>query len=150
MARLNEIIWFDNAIANPKRATDEQIIAVEQILGVKLPKDYVAIAREHQGQSLQPNGLDFNEDGNGLGFLLHFELDDERRQDSLAYYPASPGLYDALPNAVPFSYDGGGNYFAFDYGQDSKNPPIVFWDHETGSVDFVAKSFTDLVSMLTE
>lgn len=50
------------------------------------------------------------------------------------------------PGALVF-VDWSGDFMAFDYGDDPhrKNPPIIYWDHETKVVEKIAASFTDLL-----
>ena len=47
---------------------------------------------------------------------------------------------------LPFARDSFGNYICFDYREIPVS--VVFWNHETNSLDAVAKTFTDLINML--
>lgn len=52
---------------------------------------------------------------------------------------------------IPFASNGGGDYICFDYRSCKKNPPIVFWRHESPQGDdvfFLADSFEEFISNL--
>lgn len=54
-----------------------------------------------------------------------------------------------LPNLfVPFARDGGGNYFIFDFEEDSKNPKIYFQNHEEAvTIDDLYEEELDIMTL---
>eukprot|EP01112_Ceratiomyxa_fruticulosa_P006617 TRINITY_DN1744_c0_g2_i1.p1 TRINITY_DN1744_c0_g2~~TRINITY_DN1744_c0_g2_i1.p1 ORF type:complete len:234 (+),score=51.07 TRINITY_DN1744_c0_g2_i1:77-778(+) len=104
-----------------KIATDEQIVSVEQIIGVKFPKDYYDIVKANQGRSPSPSVFTFFDpikdvdSANNMGFLFHFEIEESVAQFNILrvyerYKPFLPS-----PIVVPFSQDRDENLICFDY-----------------------------------
>ena len=124
--------WINRYLDDPAEATDEQVKEFEDEIGVKLPKDFVDFARRHQGKVPYPNDVKMSV----LGPLMHF--DKAHRDTSLYFYSTA--------ETVMFSRDPGGNFFGFDYTADPKNPPIMFYDHETDNGHKIYDNFTELLA----
>lgn len=124
--------WINRYLNDPAEATDQQIKAFEDEIGVKLPEDFVDFARHHQGKVPYPNDVKMSV----LGPLMHFDKAD--RDTSLYFYSTA--------ETVMFSRDPGGNFFGFDYTADPKNPPIIFYDHETDKSHKIYDNFTELLA----
>lgn len=143
------IVWRDYEIADPPVAGEARVREVERELGVRLPEDYVEVARENQGRAPSPATVSLGESSKTvLGYLLHFEA--EPQYASLV--GAWRAIRDALPEGViPFAEDPAGNFFCFDYRADEMNPPVVFWPHEQPERMIpVAAGFNELLDMLVE
>ena len=145
------VSWFNSAIRNPSPASDDQVQKAERELGVRLPADFLAIAKTHQGAMPEPECFDLPEGGKGsIKYLLHFE--EEPFYSSIA--ALREPVNDVLPKKViPFAEDSGGNLLCFDYRNSDETPEILFWDHE-GNAPFplqtIASSFTDLITRLRD
>jgi cell wall assembly regulator SMI1 len=145
------VSWFDGAIDNPSPASDEKVQKAERELGVRLPADFLAIAKTHQGAMPEPECFDLPKGGRGsIKYLLHFE---EEPFYSNIVSRGEP-VRDVLPEKViPFAEDGGGNLLCFDYRNSDETPEILFWHHE-GNMPFplqtIASSFTDLIERLRD
>jgi len=142
---LNDIVWVDYLIANPREVSLEEVRTWEINNDYALPEDFREIARKNQGRgpelpdekAHQKTSLDV------LFGIFHFEEKIRTGQTPGRRY----GYFEeSRPGALVFA-DWSGNYFAFDYGLDrhQKNPPIVYWDHETQETRKVADSFTDML-----
>ena len=140
--------WEDEEIENPPVASLADVIRIENEIGFKLPPDYIEVARHHQGQSPTINAHDADGKGSCLGGLYHFH--GELNSGRLGWGDIINEGADTL--MLAFSRDGGGNFFAFDYGDDpqNENPTVVFWDHETGNITKLASSFTEFLGQLKE
>ena len=139
------IQWGDEQIPAP---TSNDVLRVERELGFKIPEDYVEVIRKHPGKMPVPGRHDADGNGSVVGELYHFH--GEINLDRLGYGDFINNSSNTL--LLAFSRDPGGNFFAFDYGDDpqNKNPSIVFWDHETSVATKVAESFTEFLSQLKE
>ena len=144
------VTWFNRVVRNPKPATDEQVEEAERQLEVRLPADFLAIARAHQGARPEPNLFDLPDGSGGHGvinYLLHFE---EEPFDSNIVQRGWPAWHHgALPEKViPFAEDSG-NLICFDYRNTDEAPEVVYWDHESDApLQRVASNFTELIGML--
>jgi hypothetical protein len=109
------VSWFDGAIDNPSAASDEQVQKAERELGVRLPADFLAIAKTHQGATPEPQCFDLPKGGRGsIKYLLHF---DEAPFYSNIVARGEP-VSDVLPEKViPFAEDGGGESLMFRLSQ---------------------------------
>ena len=143
--RFRWIQWGDKEVPAP---THEDVLRVEQELGVKIPKDYVEVVRCNPGKMPLPGDHDADGNGSSVGVLHHFhgEINSGRLGWGDFINDGSNTLL------LAFSRDGGGNYFAFDYGNNRRNekPTVVFWDHETGIITKLANSFTEFLGQLKE
>ena len=145
------IAWEDDLLPPLKTADDSDILALEAVLGVKLPDDYVDILKDHQGQS--PVNYIVSNDalaGVPLSPLFHVSIDKKHPKytESIMYYWKK--WKDWYPKLVPFAGTGGGaSMFAFDF-KDPVKPCVVFIDanlspDDPDSVFFCADSFSSLL-----
>jgi hypothetical protein len=110
----------------------------EQENSVKLPADLKNTIKEYNYG--QPSRCVFDTDkstGNVFGALLSFNESDS--DNIFVYYPIVNAENKSL---IPFAADPFGNYLCL------MNDKVVFWDHETNTTEFVALSFTELLSKL--
>ncbi|MCX7569424.1 SMI1/KNR4 family protein [Tumebacillus sp. DT12] len=135
---------------------ERQVIAqVEQLYGVKFPREYVEVAVEHHGAAVLPNTFDVEKYGEAV-FNRFLSYDASKPTYIVGVYE---GIEERLVEGVyPFASDAFGNFICFDYRQqeDLTQPAIVFWEHEAASEDPeraiypVARSIADLIDCLYE
>ncbi|MCO8273944.1 SMI1/KNR4 family protein [Actinoplanes sp. TRM 88003] len=137
--------WVDEAIDDPRPASDEAVRQAEDELEVKLPAEFVAVARIHQGAAPVPAGVDLpNGFGTAVDHLLHFEDSPFTSNIVAAIFP----LLDVLDEGIiPFAADVGGDFFCFDYRASNDDPSVVFWSVDWGVVP-LAPDFAAFLAML--
>lgn len=123
---------------------NSEINLIEHELSVKLPIDFVNLIRQYNGA--RPS-------------LISFDLENEKEKvfDSLIDFSPNGNnnvieVYksfkkNSLKKNIPFGEDGFGNYICFQY-QNSENPNIIFFNHETNEVKLIADSFKEFIDML--
>ena len=140
--------WIEWPQKNLPGVTPEDVLRIEKEIGFKIPLDYVEVSRLVHGKEPIPGNHVADGSGSALGRLFHFsgDLNDNR----LGWGDWINENSDT--SLLPFSQDGGGNFFAFDFGTDPQNanPTVVFWDHETQIVTTLAESFTEFLGQLEE
>lgn len=126
-------------------ATDAEIEAYEAELGVRLPRDFVEVARAHPHAEPEPASLDIpGYGGTAVDCLLHFH-DDHRDNLLSRRWLVQDGLGEGL---VPFALDIGGDLYCFDYRAGAEAPRGVgYWSVSTGYLP-LADSFTAFVGLL--
>lgn len=125
---------------------DQDIRAIEEYARVRLPADYRAFVRDHNGATPKPRVLTLPTGRNVLlNRLLRVEAD---AVDSIK------GRMDALRdghrvvNLLPFADDPFGNLFCFEYAR-REFEGVVFWDHEKNdAVNRICATFTELIDSL--
>lgn len=111
-----------------KPLKDQSSIAlIEKEWEVKLPTPFIDLVTKHNSGVPEKTAFDTKLSvGKSFGELLNFNLDSN--DNVLSEYK---NIEDQLPPDVfPFAADPGGNYICFDYRINTKNPQIVFWNHE--------------------
>lgn len=143
-----EIKWED--FSSP--IGDDEIKNIEGKLGVRLPSDFVEVAKEHHGGVPSPNSFYYNSPYAGkvktnLTSILSFDLDDVE-----GIVDTYEDLKDQLPDGVvPFGDEGGGDYVCFDYRSDASAPRVIYWAHEFAPEDAIiplASTFTEFLEKL--
>ncbi len=141
-------------------ASLRDIERVETALELRFPKDYRVVAIQHQGEVPQQNLFDFVEKGQQttsvMGVLFHF-LEDKSEAGYYSYnllenYRNRQHLLPA--QIIPFSEDPAGNSIAFDFRKATKNPSIVFVNHEAidevNKIVEIATNFSEFQNFLYE
>ncbi|WFD08954.1 SMI1/KNR4 family protein [Tepidibacter hydrothermalis] len=109
----------------------KEIMELESVWEVKLPKAYVECAICNHGGSPEPEEFLVKGRKRVFGCLLSYcknSLD-----NILEVYN---GIKERLPhNIFPFGCDPAGNYICFDYRKSQDNPCIIFWEHELGAIE---------------
>lgn len=140
-----------------KKATIQEIEAKEKELGYQLPPSYKYILH-NVGKSLSfyysfsedtMIPTEFNEIFSGeinwnIDFLQNLNiLADELSEDEEDYGTT-------LRGKLEFSHGGNGDIYAFDMSVESDEKPVIYWDHEEDTVNYVADSFIDYLFRITE
>ena len=139
-----------------KEIDNQNIMAnFESISHLQLPDAYKEMVRFQDGGIMSNYFFSYEDDGinttNCPALFLCWQketLEFEYIWDKIARPPE--GFPQGL---IPFALDGGGNYMCFDYRNCTKNPPIVFWNHECEEgkdVFYLAESFKDFINSLEE
>jgi cell wall assembly regulator SMI1 len=138
----------------------EDVAALENALGVKLPEDYVTCALRHHGGRPTRNRLDFGGEQDKV-FQSLLALRSVEGDPGGTVLGAHQNLRQLVEDAriVPFADDPAGNLYVFDYRR-GERPSILYWDHEQAAKDDpsepefsltpVAGSFTELLDKLYE
>jgi len=127
------------------KITKEDIEYIEEETGLKLPKDYVACVLKHNGGRPYPSTTKDD-------YIVH-NLYSLSKQDSFPALYAFRERYKSEFQGLlfPFAGDPGGNEYCFKYGtKNDTEPVVVFCDHETLDVEYVASNFTELLNMLVK
>lgn len=119
----------------------------EQKIGYRFPKDFRRCVLEHNGAYMEPDGFDTDKtNGRAIGPLFSFNPDDieniwDLGAESFEIIDEFAGL---MRNYVPFADSPNGDAICFDRRDDS----IVYVDHETLDVEYVAPSFQAFLDKL--
>ncbi|MCL1992819.1 MAG: SMI1/KNR4 family protein [Spirochaetes bacterium] len=144
-----------------EKATPEEIAEIETSLNIKLPPSF-ANAISHIGKTFEfsyflndyvlPNKLKDNFSGRinwDVSMLCSMQecmgdeyYDDEDDKDD-DYIEKMKSLYQ-------FSYVGNGDIYVFDMSADTEEKPVLYWDHETDEIFYIANSFGDYLEKITE
>ena len=130
-------------------ASDSDIQALEETIGISLPADFIATLKIHNGQKGQARGI-----FSGLEFLSTQRIQSEWIvwKDLLesgdfndAEAQPSPGVLKAwwTPSWIPFTYNGAGDHLCIDMhpsSQGRKGQIIAVW-HDDGKRSIKADSF---------
>lgn len=141
--------WPEGLGALNPPATDEQIAALQESIGLALPEDYVACLKVHNGQSYGVGGL-----FDGAEFLSTDEvlnqwkiwkgLLDGGEFAGIVSDPARGVRNDWWhPGWIPFTHNGGGDHLCLDLAPGASGSPgqvITMW-HDSGERDCIAPDF---------
>jgi hypothetical protein len=139
--------WVDSAIATPGPASDQAVRDAERRLRVRLPLDFLEVARVHQGARPEPGRIALP-DGSvtSVGCLLHFQDEPFHQNIAARGFPLQGVL---AKGVIPFAEDIGGDVFCFNYRKDPQHPAVEYWSVDTGGIRLAA-SFTEFVALLHE
>ena len=149
MPNINEIVWVDFLISNPREISIEEVQAWERQFDYTLPEDFREIARKNQARLPRLEDKNANNDTtlDMLAGIFHFEnnIEPDFQLGRIGY------IEEHRPGALVF-VDCSGDYIAFDFGEDGhkNNPPIIYYDHETKEIETIAESFTELLQKCLE
>ncbi|MDQ1832365.1 SMI1/KNR4 family protein [Massilia scottii] len=141
--------WPEGLAGLNPPATDEQIASLEDAIGIKLPEDYVACLKIHNGQNPEVGGL-----FDGSEFL---STDDILAQWTVwkglldggdfvdVYSDPASGVQKDWWNArwIPFTHNGCGDHLCLDLAPEasgSLGQVITMW-HDSGERELAAPSF---------
>ena len=124
--------------------SDEVVREVESELQVVFPPDYRSVVAEHNGGRPKPNAVRIPDNREAVVERL-MRLDAGRGENvaSAAAMLRSRGQ----GQLVPFASDPFGNLFCFDFVRKAPSA-IVYWEHESGSVSTVCRTFSELLALL--
>ncbi|RZA08837.1 MAG: beta-1 3-glucan biosynthesis protein [Proteobacteria bacterium] len=141
-------------------ASAADIAGAEKLFGKKLPEDFKAFYRQHDGQGDDAVGLIYGQPF--LPLALISEDFSALRDDSEAekfgedeIHPADEGKIKsgAFTGAwIPFTNDWAGNHFALDLDPGAKGTygQVINFGRDQGELFVVAKSFNDFLAWLIE
>ena len=123
---------------------DSPVRELEELLNVKLPSDFVDCVKENNAGF--PNLKTF-ETNQGIERVFSNLLSLDSDDDENIFYSYQFICDETDRNDIlPFARDSFGNYICFEFNDNL--PKVVFWNHESKTLDKVAESFTDLLKML--
>ncbi|BCG58119.1 SMI1/KNR4 family protein [Paenibacillus sp. URB8-2] len=146
MEQANNVKW----ILAKDELSREDVLKVEEALGVSFPSDYVDCVVLNNGGQPVPDTFDFKGRSEAV-FNSLIDLNVRENRNIIGVYN---NLKNRLPGSVyPFADDPFGNYLCFDY-HEGNEPSIVFWDHEKANldknlaIDYICSSFNVLIDKL--
>lgn len=145
---MSEVVW---KFAENMDEIGENIKKVEENFDITFPEDFIDVVRNNNEGSPRPNCFYINENEETFNNLITFDLNSKY---------SILNVYDSIKirlvdRVFPFARDPFGNYLCFDY-RNGDNPTVVFWEHETASIDKnaaikkVSDTFTELLDFLHE
>jgi len=148
ISKINWESYSENSVAD---VSMDQIEAIEKILGVRLPYDYLLIAKLHNGERPIPGDIDIGKRSTIVTYLLTLEAEVSNSSDSLlSSYQNNDDRDDKI---VPFAIAGGASRFCFDYRENNSIPTIVFDNSDIEysdprSIVKVCNTFTEFLEKL--
>jgi hypothetical protein len=131
-----------------KPISKETVEYIEKEINLSLSRDYVECVLEYNGGSPDPCTLHIGKDVYVVNKLYSLNQEDSLNVLELYYLIMNDNRTDE-GILFPFADDPGGNDFCFIYkNKKDTNPKIVFRDHETGKIKYIAESFSDFLGML--
>ena len=125
-----------------KQMSEKEVRNVEKELGIKLPDDYCRLIGPINGGALRNGYIEIKRIGK-IPYSRNVALNKESKGSIFKLY--SPDS-DLDKRYYPFGSVGNGDYFCIDL----KRNEIVLWKHESNTVVFVCKSFTQFLSLINE
>lgn len=135
--------------------SDELIEGFEKITGFKLPRDYrETVQRYPNGEPAKSSlTVQTGPDSFIADFGVLMTLDPFYEFENVLNVLIDLRRHQKLPaNLLPFSVDGGGDYFCFSYSSAQAEPSVVYYFHElppSEGVYPVAESFSKLLALLS-
>jgi hypothetical protein len=159
--RILQKIEMNNGDVHPievgQRATIQEIEAKEEELGYRLPPSFTYIL-QNVGKSLSFHysfskdtiiPSEFQEIFSGeINWNIDYLENLNRLADDLMEDGEDYGA--TLRGKLEFAHAGNGDVYAFDMSVDSDEKPVIYWDHEEDTVTYLADSFIDYLSRITE
>ncbi|WP_377161787.1 SMI1/KNR4 family protein [Roseateles sp. UC29_93] len=141
--------WPEGLASLNPPATDEEISALEQALGARLPQDFIDCLKIHNGQSDSAGGLFDNADFLSTSAILDQwtvwkELLDSGDFEGIESEPEE-GVRNDWWNArwIPFTYNGAGDHYCLDLAPDEAGQVgqvITMW-HDSSEREILGNSF---------
>ncbi|WP_102273757.1 SMI1/KNR4 family protein [Cytobacillus massiliigabonensis] len=140
-----------------EKATQQEIEAKEKELGCQLPPSYKYIV-QNIGKSLSFY-YSFSEDtmipsefSEIFSGEIHWNIDCLQNLTRLADQLMEDGedYGETLRGKLEFAHAGNGDVYAFDISVDRDEKPVIYWDHEEDTVNYIADSFIDYLLKITE
>lgn len=110
--------------SNGDKVNIEVLEKIEEKLGFIFPHEYKKYVVNNNGAYVEGFFISNLEIKNETGFAF-LKLEKEFIEQYELLEECTP------KDVIPFAVDGGGNYYCFDYKENSSEPKIVFLDHET-------------------
>lgn len=119
---------------------------LENAINVSLPSDYVECASENNAGYPSLNVFE-TEQGEKRVFSDLLSLIESDDDNIFEVYETVSDRLDRQ-DILPFAADPFGNFLCFDFN--TLPATVVFWNHESNTLEAVAKTFTELLNMLHE
>lgn len=129
--KAKEITWSYYIYNEDHKASENDIINIENKIGIIFPKDYLDIVKNYQGMTINNVSIKFNGQTEGIGALFTFDdfKDNKKYSYSLINCYNNSVKSDIPKEIIPFTDAGGSNStFCFDYRESKTNPKIIFID----------------------
>jgi len=123
-------------LKNGRPSSEEEILALEAALGLKLSDSFRAFLQTHNGAVPENNTFEIS-DGNDSGVRKFIPVGEILRER--AY------LENISPKAYPVAFDSCGNYVVID---EDKGGSVFFWDHELEEFLELAADFGAFLDLL--
>ncbi|MBZ2401119.1 SMI1/KNR4 family protein [Erwinia amylovora] len=136
--------------------SEQELVKLENLLGINLPKDYRGFLKKHNGGYPEPDGFDFASGDDGSSVDKFFGISDSKTESIFEYYST---YKDRIPgNYFPVAKDPGGSLILVEIGRDTSS--VYFWDHESEAEDgdipgmdnvhLISPSFDEFIDNLYE
>lgn len=129
-----------NWLFGKKDCTLDDIKKIEDTLSIKLPYDFIDIVLVHNGAYPEKNIYDM------------YDQKEKIIQCLVSCKNEPMGILDVVKNiniqyVVPFMRDPYGNYVCFQF-ENISDYKIVFWNHDTNSIQKITDTFSDFIEIL--
>lgn len=118
----------------------DEIKEIEKSLNIILPEDYCRIIGEINGGALASASCEVPNLGN-VPYSRNVSLSKKAKVNAMLLYEQLKDLH-----LFPFGSVGNGDYFCFDLAKEQ----IVLYQHETGAIWPVCKTFEEFLSRIVE
>lgn len=128
------------------KINEKEFEAIENSLDVEFPIDFKNIVLENNGASPEKMLFDTQNTKERVAeYLLSFSKTDKDNIIDVYNY-----VKDRFSRKlIPIIRDPFGNYICFDFS--TKNlSELYFWNHETGSLEYISKTFSEFLDSLYE
>lgn len=127
---------------NAKPISEEEIITVQDELGIELPQDYCTMILDINGASLASA---YYEDS-VLGEIPYSSNLPLNRVSKINVFEMMERFQSEQKALFPFGSVGNGDYFCFDLSTGT----VVLWQHENDEINYICGSFSSLMNNLKE
>lgn len=136
--------------------SEQDLINLENQLGIKLPNGYREFLKKHNGGYPQPDGFDFADGDDGSSVDKFLDISGSKSESIIEYFNT---YKNRIPkNYFPVAKDPGGNLILI--GINNSGSDIYYWDHENESEDgdvpgmdnmhLIASNFDEFIDNLYE
>jgi len=127
------------------KADRSVIKTFESQTNLELPKSYVRLAIESNGAT--PIMKKFHTQ-DGTLHIFNYLLDWDKNQKDNIFLTYSSFSVEHEKNIVPFANDPFGNLICFNFIENTKDPSIVYWDHELDEFHLIKNRFEEFIHSL--
>jgi hypothetical protein len=129
-----------------EKISENSLKALEDALGITLPKDYREMLQVCNAAKPKPSYFDIH---NRRECIVDYMLNiNSESSNSLLRSFKTLKTNSNGKILIPIAIDPFGNFIAYNFSSSKDNPEIVFWDHETSNITFIARNFKTFLSLL--